>query len=209
MEHFNTYVLSHYAFDLLAVLFWITGAMIFLTGVCLLGGYDGILRCFEGLTHRSSMRSVQSAADDREIQHIERRHLRWIGLAFIIGAIYALLGLITGFETATLLHVFGVKASIFAPVFWAVECIRWLLIAGNIFALVAGLIISIFPAAFIFLENRSGPWFSAQRAKQDHEKKKFTLDDWVAERPHTVGWIIIVAGAVPMGDFGVMLLGIR
>lgn len=210
MEYFNNYVLSHSVIELVAVMFLIAGFMTFVTGVCLLVGCGETLRFFDELNRRVfALRSMKSIADSRDVQHIEQRHLRWIGLAFIAGAAYALHGLITGFGTAALLHMFGVKPEIFSPAFWVVECVRWLLIAGNLLAIAAGFMLGIFPRAFFFLEARDGPWFSVQRAAQGPDKKNFTLDGWVAEFPHSVAWIIIVAGLVPMGDFGAMLYGIR
>lgn len=210
MEHFNNYVVSHSVIELLAAMFWVSGFVTFVAGVCLLTSYGGALRFFERLNRRAfALRSIKSEADVREVQHIEQRHLRWIGLAFIVGAAYALHGLITGFDTAALMYALNVKGRLFIPAFWAIECIRWVLVAGNLFAIIAGFILCIFPNVFFIFNAHGEPSFSLQGAAPSLGKKNFTLDSWATEYPRVVGWLIVVAGLVPMGDFGMMLYGSR
>jgi len=210
MEHFNDYVLSRPVIELLAVLFWMTGLIVFLTGMCLLISDGATLRYLERLNRRVfAQRLGTPMADTPEVRCIEQRHLRWIGLAFIAGAAYALQGLITSIDTAALLQFFNVEARFFDIAFWAIEGIRWALIAGNGFAIVAGLMLSIFPKAFYLLGARGVSQVSIQLEAHGPENKHFTLDGWVSKNPQVVGWIIIVAGLVPMGDLGAMLYGIR
>ena len=210
MEYFSNYMLSHPVLDFLYMLFWIAGFIIFLTGMCLLIGERVTLQRLEELTRQVlSPHSVKLNADIREIQRIEKRHLRWVGLAFMVGAVYALHGLITGFDTAALVYVLNVKGRLFIPAFWAIECIRWVLVAGNVFAIIAGFILCIFPNVFFIFNAHGGPSFSLQGAAPGPGKKNFTLDGWATEYPRVVGWLIVVAGLVPMGDFGMMLYGSR
>lgn len=209
MEQFNNYMLSHSVIEFLSMLFWIAGCIIFLIGMCLLIADRATLRSIDKFNRRFPvLPSAKLRAESCDAQCTQNRHVRWLGLAFIAGAVYALHGLVTGADTAALLRVLNIDADFFVLSFWVIEWIRWALVAGNVFAVSAGLALMIYPKAFYILEKRNGVRVPIERSVLGSDDKNFTLDDWVATNPHIAASAIIVAGLVPMADFGAILFGI-
>jgi hypothetical protein len=52
-------------------------------------------------------------------------------------------------------------------------------------------------------------WYSDRQLVKGADAMHLPLDRWVAGSPRAAGWIITVAGLVLVGDFGIMLFGLR
>ena len=95
---------------------------------------------------------------------------------------------------------------------WAVqlvESVRWVLIVGNLTAIVIGTILDFFPDALAAPEARDDRWYSDRRFVKGADAMNLSLDNRVAAPPRGAGWIITVAGLVLVGDFGIMLFRVR
>lgn len=69
---------------------------------------------------------------------------------------------------------------------WAVqlvESVRWVLIVGNLTAIVIGTILDLFPDALAALEARDDRWYSDRRLVKGADAMNLSLDNRVAAPP--------------------------
>ena len=210
MEYIHSAAFQHWAAQFLAVLFLVGGLAVFALGVGLIAGSAATLRFFAAMNRWVSTRR---ATRPLEVPHDTRpavqKHRRWLAVVFVAGAAFAVYGLATGFDVRAVSHVLGLEARPFSTASWLIESIRWLLIAGNLVAIVIGIMLGFFPAALAALEARGGHWYSDRRLAKGADAMNFALDDWVAASPRAAGWIMTVAGLILAVDFGIVLFGVR
>lgn len=210
MEFIDSYAFRQWAFQFTVVLFLVGGLAVLAVGVGLIVARAGTLRFFVAMNRwvstRRAFKPIEVARDTRQAV---QRHRRWLAVVFIAGAAFALYGLATWFDARAVSFVFGLDPRPSSVASWLVESVRWVLIVGNLTAIVIGIMLGFFPDALAALEARGSRWYSDRQLVKGGDAMNLALDNWVAAFPRSAGWIITVAGLILVGDFGIMLSGIR
>ena len=210
MEFIDSYAFRHWAVQFLVVLFLAGGLMALAVGVGLIVGSAGTLRFFVAMNRWvSTRRAFKPLEVPRDTRQAVQKHRRWLAAAFIAGAAYAIVGLAAGFDARAVSFVFGLDPRPSSVASWLVESVRWALIVGNLAAIVIGIMLGFFPGAVAALEARGGRWYSDRQLVKGADEMNLSLDNWVAASPRAAGWIITVAALVLLGDFGIVLFGVR
>jgi hypothetical protein len=157
----------------------------------------------------STRRTLRPVELPRDTGAAVQKHRRWLGVVFIAGGAYALYSLATEYNARAAILLLGLD--IFRPSFagWAVDSIRWVLIAGNAAGVVVGIMLVFFPQGLASLEVRGARWYSERQVAKNREVMHLTFDDWVARHPIAAGWIIAVFGLILLGAFGLLLPATR
>lgn len=208
-------LLENYAFRQ-----WVAQA---LTGFFLVGGLVGVavglglivnsertLRFFGTVNRWVSMRRATRPLEiPRDTSRAVQKNRRWLAAAFIAGGAFATYILTTKFNAnaaSQLLNLTALHPSIAS---WIVDSARLILIAGNLIAVLAGILLAFFPAALAALEAGGSSWFSERRLVKGVDTQNVSLDKWVAAHPRSAGAIITAGALLLLGNFGIMLLGMR
>jgi hypothetical protein len=208
-----TRILSSPAFgqwiaESLAIFFLLGGFVALAVGAGLFFRAESTLRFFGTVNRWVSMRHV---ADRLEIVHDTRpavlRYRFLIAAVFIVGGAFALFSLITQFDAKAVLYVY--RMSLFKPAFaaWLVDGAKWILIVGNIVAIVVGLALAFFPGAVANLEAKGGRWYSEPEVVKRADDLRLPLDQRVVAYPRHSGVAMMFFGLVLIGTFGIMLFG--
>lgn len=210
MEFIGNYAFQQWAIQFLVVLFLVGGLMTLAVGVGLIVGRAGTLRFFVSMNRwvstRRAFKPIEVARDTRQAVQM---HRRWLAVAFIAGAAFSIVGLATWFDARAVSFVFGLDTQPSSVASWLVESVRWVLIVGNLTAIVIGIMLGFFPDALAALEARGSRWYSDRQLVKGGDAMHLSLDNWVAASPRAAGWLITVAGLVLVGNYGIMLSGIR
>ena len=209
MEFIGNYAFQQWAIQFLVVLFLVGGIMTLAVGVGLIVGRAGTLRFFVSMNRwvstRRAFKPIEVARDTRQAV---QKHRRWLAVVFIAGALFAVYGLGTGFDAGAISFVFGLDAQPSSVAAWLVESIRWVLIVGNLAAIVVGIMLAFFFDALAALEARGSRWYSDRQLVKGGDDMNLSLDNWVAASPRAAGAIIAVAASILVGDYGIMLSAI-
>jgi len=210
MDFIDSYALQHWVFRFLVALFLVGGLMTLAVGVGLIVRSAQTLRFLDAMNRWVSTRSVLSPIEiSPDTRRPGQKHRRWLAVAFIAGAVFAIVGLGTGFDARAVSFALGLDTRPSSVAAWLVESARWALIVGNLAAIVIGISLGFFPDALAALEARGGRWYTARRLAKGANAMNLPLDSWVASSPRAAGWIITVAGLVLVGDFCIVLFGVR
>jgi hypothetical protein len=204
----NSQAFAQWIAESLAIFFLLGGFVVLAVGVGLFFRTESTLRFF-GTTNRWV--SMQHVADRLEIVHDTRsavlRYRLWIAAAFILGGAFALFSLITQFDAKAVLYIY--RLSLFKPAFatWLVDSAKWVLIVGNVAAIVVGLALAFFPGAVANLEAKGSRWYSEPEVVKRADDLRLPLDQRVVAYPRHSGLAMMFFGLVLIGTFGVMLFG--
>ena len=210
MNILSSHEFRQWGAQFLAVLFLSGGLALLAIGLGLIFNSPATLRFFTVMNRWISLRRVlQPAEVPRDTRQAAQKYRLWLAVIFIAGGVYAIYGLTTHFNAAAVIFVFGLD--VFRPSFasWLVESARWLLIVGNLVAIIVGIMLGFFSDALIALEARGGRWYSQRQLVKAADTMHLTLDKWVAAYPRAAGWIITFFAVFLTGAFGFMLAGIR
>lgn len=191
------------------VFFLIAGVFLLLIGVGLLMNSAGTLRAFGAMNRWVSLRRATKPLEvQRDIQPAVRKYRYVLGAVFFAGGGFALIGLLTQYDHRAVITLFNLDY--FHPVYatWLADALRWMLLAGNVLAMAAGVMLVFFPDALMALEARGGAWYSERQAVRGADTMRFTLDVWVAEQPRAAGAIITLFALALIGTFALLLPGI-
>ena len=206
----NSHELQQWSLQFVVILFLAGGVALLAIGLGLLCHSAGTLRFFDTMNRRVSMRRVfKSAETPRDTRQAVHKYRRWLAAAFVVGGVFALYGLITQFSTDAVIFVFGLDFFKRSFASWVVESARWLLIAGNLVAIVVGSMLVLFPDALAALEARGGRWISQRQLARNADTMNLTLDKLVAAFPRTAGLILTFFALLLIGTFGFMLTMFR
>ncbi len=209
MEFIDSYGFRQWAFQFTAVLFLVGGFAVIAAGVGLIVRSAGTLRFFVAMNRWvSTRRAFKPIEIPRDTRELVQAHRRWLAVAIVVGAAFSLYGLGAWFDARAVGLAFGLDMQS-SVISWLVESARWALVVGNLAAIVLGIMLGFFPGALAMLEARGGRWYSERQLVKGADAMNFSLDNWVAASPRFAGWIITVAGLVLVGDFGIVLLGVR
>jgi len=210
MEFLDSHAFQQWAVQFLGVLFLVGGLMALAVGVGLIVGSAGTLRFLAAMNRWvSTRRAFKPIEIPRDTRQAVQKHRRWLAAALIAGAAFSIFGLAAWFDAGAVSFVFGLDARPSSIASWLVESARWALIAGNLAAIVIGIMLRFFPGAVAALEARGSRWYSDRQLVKGADKMNLALDNWVAESPRASGWMIAIAGLLLAGDFGIILAVVR
>ena len=197
-------------FQFLVVLFLVGGLALLAVGVGLIVHSAGTLRFFTAMNRWVSLRRVFRHVDiPRDTRLAVQKYRRFLVAIFVAGGVLAIFGLATQFDASAFSRVLGLDFLQPAVASWLVESARWMLIVGNLAAIVIGTMLGFFPDALIALEARGSHWFSERQLTKGADTMNFTLDKWVEAFPRASGWIITFFALVLVGAFALMLPAIQ
>lgn len=192
------------------IFFLVCGIFLLVVGMSLIVNSAGALRLFGSLNRWVSMRRATKALEiPRDTRPAVQKYRYVLAAVFVAGGVFAIIGLVTQFNTAaviTLLHL-----DYFHPTYaaWLADGARWILIVGNLAAIVAGILLAFFPDTLRAIEARGGDWYSERKMARGADTVHVTsLDTWVAAYPRPAGVIITVFALGLIGAFGLLLPGL-
>jgi len=183
----------------------VAGLALLVFGVSLIVNGDGALRLIATLNRWVSMRAATKPLEIvRDTQPLVQRYRYWFAAIFIVGGGFALYGLLLQFNAAAMIRIMGLMGWPGDVSYLLVDSLRMLLIVGNALAVVAGILLALFPGQVAELEARVGGWVSVRKATRGTDDMKVKLDPLVAICPRAIGVTVILIGLALIGTFGLM-----
>ena len=206
----NSGAVRRWVAEVLTVFFLLGGLVGIAVGVSLIVNSGRTLRLFGTLNRWVSLRRASRPLEiPRDTTQAVQRNRRWLAAVFIAGGAFTTYILATKFEANAAIKMFNLMALRPVVSMWIVESGRWILVVGNLIAVVAGILLAFFPAVVATLETGGSRWFSERRLLKGSDALNLTLDKWVAAYPRPAGAIITAGALLMIGNFGIMLLGMR
>jgi hypothetical protein len=171
-------------------------------GLVLLLDSARALRWNERLSRWVSTREATQGLDrPRDIKrHVYRAH-RVIGVLVVAGAAYCLDVLTFGFRPGALARAFRDLASPGALEI-AFETARLFLIAGNIAALVAGIVLCLRPSLLKGFERWADRSYGSLAANAALDRMHFHPDRWVSRHPRLTGALVLAGSGFILFSLG-------
>ena len=206
----NSGAVRRWVAEILTVFFLIGGLVGIAVGVGLIVRSEQTLRFFGALNRWVSLRRASRPLEiPRDTTGAVQRNRRWLAAVFIAGGAFTTYILATSFQADAARKMFNLMVLHPSVSLWIVESGRWILIVGNLLAVVAGVLLAFFPAVVAALEARGSRWYSERRILKGSDTQNLALDNWVAAYPRPAGAIITAGALIMIGNFGIMLLGMR
>ena len=190
----------------LVVFFLVAGLALLTVGVSLVANSSATLRFFAGMNRWvSTRRAFKPVEIPRDTRHVVQKYRMWLAGLFMAGGAYAIYGLTAWFDPGAVIWIY--RLDFFKPAFasWVVDSARWVLLLGNLVAIVVGIMLAFFPERLNSLESAGSRWYSERNVAKGRERMNLTLDSWVAESPRASGCIIAFFALVLLGAFGLWL----
>jgi hypothetical protein len=129
---------------------------------------------------------------------------RIAGALFVLGGAFsaAVLATMPKIPAITLLQARG---GVWSMSLLLADAMRWLLTAGCIFAIVAGVMLIFFPDAWKRLEMRANHWHSTKRFFVQTDVMHMPLDRWIERSPRPAGALITALSVVAVVAFAALL----
>ncbi|MBM3357156.1 MAG: hypothetical protein FJY54_05460 [Betaproteobacteria bacterium] len=196
--------------EVLALFFLVGGFAGIAVGVSLIMNSERTLRFFNSMNRWVSVRRASRPLEiPRDTTRVIQKHRRWLAAAFIAGGAFSIFILVTKFDANATILGLNLTAVRTPVASWIVDSGRWILIAGNVVAVVVGILLAFFPAALAVLEAGGSRWYSGRQLLKGADMMNVSLDKWVTANPRRAGVVITAASLLMMGNFGIMLLGQR
>jgi hypothetical protein len=158
---------------------------------------------FLGVMNRwiSTRRWLRSAETPRDTSSAVQRYRVWIGLFFVLAAVYSLFGLLVRFNMSELVPASSL-GSWRPAAMWMLDSLRWFLVLASIAAAVVGALMVLLPEVLRRFEARANAWHSSRRAVGGIPDAMYMpLDKWVEHYPRVAGGVITAAAfAVAIGS---------
>jgi hypothetical protein len=182
--------------QVLVVFFVVGGLAGIAVGTGLIVNSSRTLGFFRTINRWTSMRrAVKPLEIPRDSTQVVQRYMRVIAVIFIVGGAYSLYALLVQFSAQAI--IFSLKLREVHPLVSGllIDGIRWILITGNLAAVVVGILMVYSPRKLTALEAVGSKWFSDRRVTQVGDRMHTPLDRWVASAPRAAG-VIIAAGSL-------------
>lgn len=190
MPRFNNYVIDQLIAPAFLLFFFLVGLAAFLIGIGLVFKSPTVSRFFGTVNHSGSTRdATEPPGIPRDRSRFLLKHLIPIGVVFVIGALYADYGLLTGAGNAAIVSLFNAALPP-GYVFWMVESVRYLLMVSSTVSMIVGVLMIISPDARRGVENTAVGSDSTGMIATDADRTRLAFDNWVAVYPRTTGLII-------------------
>jgi len=185
------------------VFFLVSGTALLAFGLTLIVNRAAALRLIDCMNRWVSMRGASKSLEiPRDTRQAVLKYRHVFALVFVAGGVYASHGLLTQFNAGAVIKLLGLNTLHPNAAGWLVDSLRWFLVAGNLAAIVAGILLAFFPDRVAKLEAQAGRWISLRRATRGADDMNIKLDTWVAVYPRAIGAAIAVFGLVMVGLFG-------
>ena len=207
MPHINNYIFDQLLIPSLIWFFFIGGVFAAAVGVGLIVSSDKVFRLLGLMNQSVSTRRAMRPMDmQRDSGSFIWKYRRLIGTLFVVGAAYAVYGLIARVDNLSVVALLNLKLP---PLFvlWLVQSVRLFLIGGCLVSIVVGVLLGFFPDTMSSLEKRASRWHSTRQMVPDAEKMNLALDNWVTAYPRATGWILVFPALGMAAYFGGQLLG--
>jgi hypothetical protein len=186
--------------------FFIGGVAASAVGAGLIFRSAAVFRLFGVMNRSVSTRHLSKPlAIPRDSDRLAWQWRRPLAVFFVVGAVFALYGLVTRVDDAALVVALKLDYPP-AVVLWAVQSARLLLVAGCAAALAVGVLLGFFPQAMRVIEAYASRWVSTRQMAPDADRMIMSLDDWVAASPRAAGWTLLLPALGMVFYFGVLLL---
>lgn len=186
--------------------FLVAGVALFAVGIGLIVNSVGALRFFGGMNRWVSMRRTTKSLEVlRDTRQAVQKYRHWLAAIFVLGGAFAVFGLLTRFDASAV--IFALNLDFLKPALsiWLIDSVRWILVAGNLLAMVTGILLAFFPDTVVKLEARGSHWYSERKVTKGADQLNLKLDAWVSAHPRIAGWGIVFFALVLIGAFGLML----
>lgn len=168
---------------------------------------EATMRLFANLNRWVSTQGALKTVDQRhDIEQAMHRQRRLLGAIFLALAVLSFIVLVAKYDVAVLASVFARKFPAIA-VELAVVSLKWILVVGDILAIVFGATLILLPDVLSKVEARMNRWYSTGSVVEDADLMHLTLDKWAEAHTRTAGWIVIVLAAFVVLNLGVFLFG--
>ena len=168
---------------------------------------EATMRLFGNLNRWVSTQEALKTMDQQhDIERAMHRQRRLLGAVFLALAALSFMVLVAKYDVAVLTSVFARRFPAIA-VELAVETLKWMLVAGDILAIVVGATLILFPDVLAKVEARMNRWYSTRAVVDDADLMHLTLDKWAEAHPRAAGWIVIVLAAFVVLNLGIILFG--
>jgi len=128
------------------VFFIIAGITLLAVGAGLIANSAGALKFFGRMNRWVSMRSATKSLEvPRETRQAAQKYRYWLAAIFVIGGIFALFGLLTGYDASAVLIALDLNFLRPGFVIWLIDGVRWVLVLGNIVGIIVGLMLAFAP----------------------------------------------------------------
>lgn len=185
------------------VFFLVGGTALLAFGISLLVNSAATLRFIETMNRWVSMRGASRALEiPRDTRNAVLKYRYLFAAVFIAGGVYACHGLLLQFDAVAVIKLLGLNKMHPNAAGWLVDSLRCFLIAGNVTAIAAGILLAFFPDRVAQLEAQAGRWISVRQATKGGDDMRIKLDSWVVVYPRMIGAAILVFGLVMVGTFG-------
>lgn len=186
--------------------FLVAGVALFAVGIGLIVNSVGALRFFGGMNRWVSMRRATKPLEvPRDTRQAVQKYRHWLAAIFVLGGAFAVFGLLTQFNASAVIFVFNLDFLKPAFSLWLIDSVRWMLVAGNLLAVVTGLLLAFSPDTVVKLEARGSHWYSERKVTKGADQLNLKLDAWVSAHPRIAGWGIVFFALVLIGAFGLLL----
>lgn len=168
---------------------------------------EAMLRLFGNLNRWVSTRDALKTVDQRhDIERTMHRQRRLLGAVFLALAALSFIVLIAKYDIAILTSVVAPRFPAVA-VELALAIVKWILVTGDVLAIVVGTTLILFPDNLAKVEARMNRWYSTRADVGDADLMHLTLDKWAEAHARAAGWIIIVLAAFVVLNLGTVLFG--
>lgn len=206
MPRFNDYVIDQLIAPALVLFFFIGGLAALAIGVGLICRSPSVFRLFDILNHSVSTRTAtKPLAITRDSSQFLFKHRLKMGAVFVVSALYADYGLLTGAGNAAVVSLFNTALPA-GYVFWIVESVRYLLLVGCTVSIIVGILLVISPDTVKAVERTGGRWVSTRNMAVGADNMNLGFDQWVAAYPRTAGMVIACPALGMVLYFGDQLL---
>lgn len=186
--------------------FLVSGVALLAVGVSLIVNSAGALRLFGSMNRWVSMRRTAKLLEiPRDTRQTVQQYRYWFAAIFVAGGAFATYGLLTQFDANAVLFMLNPGFLHPDTAVWLLDSLRWLLIVGNLLAIVAGILLAFSPQTVIRIEARGGHWYSERRITKGGDQQNLKLDAWVEAHPRPAGWSIVFFALVLLAAFGLLL----
>jgi len=190
----------------MVVFFLVGGVFLLAVGASLIVNSARTLQFFGRMNRWVSMRRASRSLEiPRDTRSAVQKYRYGLAAIFVAGGIFAIVGIAARFDTRAVMVLLGLSSLRPEVAVWLVDGIRWLLLVGNLTAIVAGVLLAFFPNTLVALETHGSHWVSQRRVTKGTETMHYTLDAWVAAHPRTAGGIMVFCAVGLIGAFGIIL----
>lgn len=146
----------------------------------------------------STRRALRPLEIPRTIEALSAARRRpWLGALVAIGAAAALYLLLTRMDSLGSRSASALELKRWLSVTLPLLTLKWFLVAGSAFSIVAGVMIAAFPRAWSALEQRMNRWYSTRRMlPAGSDDMRMPLEALVEAHPRAAGALITVASLI-------------